>query len=175
MQQTTIAGKPLHTMLMAAPAVLIPFGFILDALHSATGDEDYAKASYYSMAGGVIGGLAASAVGVADYVADKPEGEAKQDSQVHAVLTGAAMLASVANLILKRSNRQHTTGALVLSAIAAAGALANSVVGKGAQDVNGEHAEAGMHTDDDKTRIDHTRGDVEQYVVAGPSVLHAPQ
>lgn len=175
MQKNTIAGKPLHTMLMAAPAVLIPFGFILDALHSATGDEDYAKASYYSMAGGVIGGLAASAVGVAQYVADKPEGEAKQESQVHAVLTGAAMLASVANLILKRSNRQHTTGALVLSAIAAAGALANSVVGKGAEDVNGAHAEAGMHTDDDKTRIDHTRVDVEQYVAAGPSVLRAPQ
>lgn len=175
MQNNTIAGKPLHTMLMAAPAVLIPFGFILDALHSATGDEDYAKASYYSMAGGVIGGLAASAVGVAQYVADKPEGEAKQESQVHAVLTGAAMLASVANLILKRSNRQHTTGALVLSAIAAAGALANSVVGKGAQDASGEHAEAGVHTDDDKTRIDHTRVDVEQYVAAGPSVLRAPQ
>lgn len=172
MQKTTIAGQPLHTILMAAPAVLIPFGFILDALHSATGDEDYAKASYYSMAGGVIGGLAASAVGVADYVAEKPEGEAKQESQLHAMLTGAAMLASVANLILKRSNRQHTTGALVLSAIAAAGTLATTVSGKGA---NAEHAEAGVHTDDDKVRIDHTNVDVEQYVAAGPSKLHAPQ
>ncbi|UVW29596.1 DUF2231 domain-containing protein [Massilia sp. H6] len=175
MHNTTIAGKPLHTMLMAAPAVLIPFGFILDALHNATGDEDYAKASFYSIAGGVVGGLAASTVGVAQYVADQPEGQAKHESQVHAVLTGAAMLASVANLILKRSNRQHTTGALVLSAIAAAGALANSVVGNGAHAANGEHAEAGVHTDDDKTRIDHTRGDVEQYVVAGPSALHAPK
>ena len=172
MHQTTIAGQPLHTILMAAPAVLIPFGFILDALHSATGDEDYAKASYYSMAGGVIGGLAASAVGVADYVADKPQGEARHESQLHAVLTGAAMLASVANLILKRSNRQHTTGALVLSAIAAAGTLATTIAGKGA---NGEHAEAGVHTDDDKVRIDHTNVDVEQYVAAGPSKLHAPQ
>ena len=175
MQKTTIAGQPLHTILMAAPAVLIPFGFILDALHSATGDEDYAKASYYSMAGGVIGGLAASAVGVADYVADKPEGEAKQESQLHAVLTGAAMLASVANLILKRSNRQHTTGALVLSAIAAAGTLATSVAGKGVKGVNDDHAEVGVHTDDDKVRIDHNSLDVEQYVAAGPSNLHAPQ
>jgi uncharacterized membrane protein len=172
MQETTIAGKPLHTILMAAPAVLIPFGFILDALHSATGDDDYAKASYYSMAGGVLGGLAASAVGVADYVAEKPEGEAKHESQLHAVITGAAMLASVANLILKRSNRQHTTGALVLSAIAAAGTIANTVMGKRP---DGEHAEAGVHTDADKTRIDHTNVDVEQYVAAGPSGLHAPQ
>lgn len=172
MHQTTIAGQPLHTILMAAPTVLIPFGFILDALHSATGDEDYAKASYYSMAGGVIGGLAASAVGVADYVAEKPEGEAKHQGQIHAMIGGAALLASVANMILKRSNRQHTTGALVLSAIAAAGTLASNYYGK---DASSEHAEAGVHTDDDKVRIDHTNVDVEQYVAAGPSKLHAPQ
>lgn len=172
MHQTTIAGQPLQPILMAAPAVLIPFGFILDALHSATGDEDYAKASYYSMAAGVVGGLAASAVGVADYVADKPEGEAKHQGQMHAMITGAALLASVANLILKRDNRQHGAGALVLSAIAATGTLASTYYGKSA---SGEHAGAGVHTDDDKVRIDHTNADVEQYVAAGPSRLHAPQ
>jgi uncharacterized membrane protein len=176
MNKITIAGQPLHTILKAAPTVLIPFGFILDALHNATGDEDYAKASYISMAGGVIGGLAASAAGVADYVAEKPEGQAKQDSQLHAMITGAAMLASVANLILKRSNRQHTTGALVLSAIAAAGTLATNVAGKRSNgEESSEHAEVGVHTDGDKTRIDHTNVDVEQYVAAGPSDLHAPQ
>jgi uncharacterized membrane protein len=176
MQKITIAGQPLHSILMAAPAVLIPFGFILDALHSATGDEDYAKASYLSMAGGVIGGLAASAAGVADYVAEKPEGEAKQEGQLHAVLTGAALLASVGNLILRRSRREHTVGALALSAIAAAGTLASTVYGKRmdtAQDA--DHAEAGVHADQDKVRIDHTNPDVEQYVAAGPSSLHAPQ
>lgn len=172
MQKITIAGQPLHTILMAAPAVLIPFGFILDALHSATGDEDYAKASYLSMAGGVIGALAASAAGVADYVAEPPEGEAKHEGQLHAILTGAAMLASVGNLILRRSKREHTVGALALSAIAAAGTLASTVYGKR---MDGDHAEVGMHTDQDKVRIDHTNLDVEQYVTAGPSNLHAPQ
>ena len=172
MHKTTIAGQPLHTILMAAPTVLIPFGFILDALHSATGDEDYAKASYYSMAGGVVGGLAASVAGVADYVAEHPDGEAKHHGQMQAMITGAALLASVANLILKRDKRQHTTGALALSAIAAAGTLASRYYG---QNTAGEHAEAGVHTDQDKVRIDHTNVDVEQYVAAGPSPLHAPQ
>ena len=180
MNKITVAGQPLHSILMAAPAVLIPFGFILDALYSATGDEDYAKASTISMAGGVIGGLAASAAGVADYVAEKPEGEAKQEGQLHAILTGASLLASVGHLILRRSRREHTLGALALSAIAAAGTLASSAYGKrmagghGGSSEAGEHAEAGVHTDQDKVRIDHTNPDVEQYVAAGPSTLHAP-
>ncbi|RLM52608.1 hypothetical protein DVK02_16465, partial [Halobellus sp. Atlit-31R] len=73
MNKITIAGQPLHSVLSAAPAILIPFGFILDAMHSATGDEDYAKASYLSMGAGIVGGLAASVAGVAEYVADKPQ------------------------------------------------------------------------------------------------------
>ncbi|MGH8855092.1 MAG: DUF2231 domain-containing protein, partial [Telluria sp.] len=140
------------------------------ALHSATGDEDYAKASYLSMAGGVIGGLAAGAASVADYVAEHPEGEAKHESQLHAMLSGAALLASVGSLILRRSKREHTAGALALSAIAAAGTLASTVYGKRADD----HAAAGVQADQDKVRIDHSNPDVEQYVAAGPSPLHAP-
>ena len=61
---------------------------------------------------------------------------------------------------------------LALSTAAAAGTLASNYYGK---DASGEHAEAGVHTDDDKARIDHTNVDVEQYVAAGPSTLHAPQ
>jgi uncharacterized membrane protein len=171
MHKITIAGQPLHTVLMAAPAVLIPFGFILDALHSATGDEDYAKASYVSMASGVVGALAASAAGVADYVADKPEGEARHDGQLHAILTGAAVLASVGNLILRKSRREHTVGALALSAIAAAGTLASTVYGRRMD----EHALASAPSTQDAVRIDPASTQVRQYVSDGPPALKRPQ
>jgi uncharacterized membrane protein len=172
MNKITIAGQPLHSILGAAPAILIPFGFILDAMHSATGDEDYAKASYLSVAGGIVGGLAASAAGVADYVADKPQGAAKREGQLHAALTGAALLVGAANLVLRRQGAHARGGSLALTALSAAGVLASEYLGKR---VGGEHAEAGVHTDDDKVRIDHTAPDVEQYVAAGPSPLHAPE
>ncbi|MCD2517330.1 DUF2231 domain-containing protein [Massilia sp. G4R7] len=176
MQKTTIAGHSLHSILMAAPAVLIPFGFILDALHSATGDEDYAKASYLSMAGGIAGGLAASVAGAVDYAAEKPQGDTKQEGQLHAALTGAALLAGAANLILRREGRHDSGGSLALSAIAAAGTLASSWFGMRMS--GSDHAQVGMGAENAQqdVRIDHTALDVEQYVAAGPSTtLHPPQ
>jgi uncharacterized membrane protein len=182
MNKITIAGQPLHSILGAAPAVLIPFGFILDAMHSATGDEDYAKASYLSMGAGIVGGLAASAAGVADYVADKSQGakvqdETKRESQLHAALTGAALLVGAANLVLRRQGTHARGGSLALTALSAAGVLASEYLGKrmGGNSESGEHAEAGVHADGQDVRIDHRAPDVEQYVAAGPSSLHAPE
>ncbi len=176
MNKITIAGQPLHSILGAAPAILIPFGFILDAMHSATGDEDYAKASYLSMGAGIVGGLAAGAAGVADYVADKPQGEAKREGQLHAALTGAALLVGAANLVLRRQGSHARGGSLALTALSAAGVLASEYLGRrmGGDSDSGEHAEAGVHADGQDVRIDHRAPDVEQYVAAGPSSLHAP-
>ncbi|MFN3788467.1 DUF2231 domain-containing protein [Massilia sp.] len=177
MNKITIAGQPLHSILGAAPAVLIPFGFILDAMHSATGDEDYAKASYISMGAGIVGGLAASAAGVADYVADKPQGDAKHEGQLHAALTGAALLVGAANLVLRRQGSHARGGSLALTALSAAGVLASEYLGRrmGGDSDTGEHAEAGVHADGQDVRIDHRAPDVEQYVAAGPSSRHAPE
>ncbi|MCA1246078.1 DUF2231 domain-containing protein [Massilia sp. MS-15] len=177
MNKITLAGQPLHAVLGAAPAVLIPFGFILDAMHSATGDEDYAKASYLSMAGGIIGGLAAGVAGVADYVADKPQGEARHEGQLHGALTGAALLVGAANLVLRRQGTHARGGSLALTALSAAGVLASEYLSQrmGKEAGTGERAEAGVHTDQDDIRIDHRAPDVEQYVAAGPSSLHAPE
>ncbi|CAN7549889.1 DUF2231 domain-containing protein [Massilia sp. LjRoot122] len=174
MNKITIAGQPLHSILSAAPAVLIPFGFILDAMHSATGDDDYAKASYLSMGAGIVGGLAASAAGVADYVADKPQGEAKREGQLHAALTGAALLVGAANLVLRRQGSHARGGSLALTALSAAGVLASEYLSK-QMSGSGTHAEAGVHANQADVRIDHSAPDVEQYVAAGPSTLHAPQ
>ncbi len=183
MNKITIAGQPLHSILSAAPAVLIPFGFILDAMHSATGDEDYAKASYLSMGAGIVGGLAASAAGVADYVANKPQADqvqadSKREGQLHAALTGAALLVGAANLVLRRQGAHARGGSLALTALSAAGVLASEYLGKriGSEaGASGQHAEAGVHAKQDDVRIDHTATDVEQYVAAGPSTMHAPE
>lgn len=177
MNKITIAGQPLHSILGAAPGILIPFGFILDAMHSATGDEDYAKASYLSMGAGIVGGLAAGAAGVADYVADKPQGEARREGQLHAALTGAALLVGAANLVLRRQGSHARGGSLALSALSAAGVLASEYLGRrmGGHGESGEPAEAGLHADGQDVRIDHRVPDVEQYVAAGPSSLHAPE
>ena len=63
MPLTTFAGHPLHPQLITMPAGLLPFSLVLDLLHLKTGRRSYADAAYYTMIGGLAGGVAAGAAG----------------------------------------------------------------------------------------------------------------
>jgi uncharacterized membrane protein len=91
MPKSTFAGHPLHPMLIAAPAALIPFAFVLDAMHRSTRDTSYSKAAYYSLVGGLLGGTAAAAAGVMDYLTILSETEVKRSANVHAILNGGSL------------------------------------------------------------------------------------
>lgn len=178
MHQTKVAGHSLRSILIAAPTVLIPFSFILHAMHRATGDTDYAKASYYSMVGGVVGGVAASVVGTIDHSGETKEGQMKHDGQMRAALTGVAMLAHTANLILRRRGSHDHGGSVFLSAISAVGTLAARHFDDRieAQRADGGSDVAGVGSAGQDVRIDHSAPDVEQYVAAGPgTATHPPQ
>jgi uncharacterized membrane protein len=129
MPKSTVAGHPLHPMLIVAPAALIPFAFALDALHRATGDDSYADAAYYSLAGGLLGGAAAAAAGIMDYLTIAPETAVKRTANVHAALNSAAMLAAGANLLARRGKPHHRGGSLLLSALATAGVVVSGWFG----------------------------------------------
>lgn len=123
MPKSTFAGHPLHPMLIVAPAALIPFGFILDAMHRATDNDDYATASYYSLTGGLISGLAAGVAGAMDYMAIERDTEVKRTANVHALLNTGALALTAANVALRRGTHSHRGGSLAMSALAAAGVL----------------------------------------------------
>jgi uncharacterized membrane protein len=123
MPKVTFAGHPLHPMLIVAPAALIPFGFILDAMHRSTGNDDYANAAYYSLVGGLVGGIAAGAAGAMDYMAITSQTEVKRTANTHAMLNGGALALTAANVALRKNRPAHAGGSLALSALAAAGVL----------------------------------------------------
>jgi uncharacterized membrane protein len=129
MPKSTLVGHPLHPMLIVAPAALIPFGFILDGIHRATDDDDYANAAFYSLTSGLIGGLAAGVAGAMDYLEIDSGTEVKQTANVHAMLNGGALAATAANLALRRNEYKHTGGSLALSAIAAVGVIVSGWFG----------------------------------------------
>jgi uncharacterized membrane protein len=129
MPTTTFAGHPLHPMLIVAPAALIPFGFILDAMHRRSGKASYSDAAYYSLVGGVVGGLAAGAAGAMDYLAIEPQTGVKQTANVHAALNIGALALTAANVLARRNTRHHRGGSLAMSAIAAAGVLVSGWFG----------------------------------------------
>jgi len=123
MPKSTLAGHPLHPILIVAPAALIPFGFILDAMHRSTGKESYSNAAYYSLVGGLAGGLAAATAGIMDYLTIPTRTDVKRTANLHAVLNASALTLTAANLAARKNKQDHQGGSLVLSAIAAAGVL----------------------------------------------------
>jgi uncharacterized membrane protein len=129
MPKSTLAGHPLHPMLIVAPAALIPFGFVLDALYRSTGKESYSNAAYYSLMGGFVGGLAAGAAGAMDYLTIDSETEVKRTANVHAILNSSALALTAMNLMSRRNKRDHKGGSLALSAISALGVVVSGWFG----------------------------------------------
>jgi uncharacterized membrane protein len=129
MPKSTLAGHPLHPMLVVAPAALLPFAAVLDTMHRVTGNDDYAKAAYYSLTGALIGGLAAGVAGAMDYLTIEPDTDVKRTANTHAIINTGALAVTAANVAMRRSEPSHTGGSLLLSTLAAAGVIVSGWFG----------------------------------------------
>jgi uncharacterized membrane protein len=182
MPKLTLAGHPLHPMLIVAPAALIPFGFILDAMARSTDNDDYANAAYYSLTGGLIGGLAAGVAGAMDYVEIESETEVKRTANVHAILNGGALALTAANVVMRRDEYKHggTGATLAMGAIAALGVLVSGWFGgklvyeqgmrvKGVSPI-GDAPDVKMLPADE--RVEHAMHGVERHMPSAGPMMH---
>jgi len=64
-----LLGHPVHPMLIVYPLGLLSTGVIFDLLYVTTGNEELAIVSFWAIAAGVIGGLAAAVFGWWDFFA----------------------------------------------------------------------------------------------------------
>ena len=178
MPKVTFAGHPLHPMLIVAPAALIPFAFILDAMHGATSNSSYSNAAYFSLVGGLVGGVAAATAGAMDYLMIESDTDVKRTANMHAILNGGALALTAANVAMRKNQPAHTGGSLALSAIAAVGVLVSGWFGgrlvyeqgmrvKGVSPV-GDATEAKLPGDE---YIEHAFAAPEQYLPSsGPAL-----
>lgn len=180
MPKSTLAGHPLHPMLVVAPAALLPFSFILDAMHNATDNDDYANAAYYGLTGALIGGAAAAMAGAMDYLTIERDTDVKRTANLHAMLNGGVMVATAANVLMRRNQPRHVGGSLALSAIGALGVIVSGWFGgrlvyeqgmrvKGVSPVEHER-DVKMLPGDEK--IEHAMVGAEKYVPSAGPVLH---
>ena len=130
MPKSTIAGHPLHPQLIAAPAALLPFSLIMDLMHLRTGDETYAHVAHHALVGGVIGGMAAAAAGLMDYLEIPKETEVARAADIHASLNAGAIALYGVNAMI-RSSRRTPSGRLptLLSAIGTGALVASAWYG----------------------------------------------
>jgi uncharacterized membrane protein len=130
MYKTTLAGHPLHPILVPAPAALLPASLVLDLMYFVTRKKSYADAAYYNMVGGFFGGLAAGVAGAIDYFSIPTKTKTKNIANIHASLNLAVFGLYSVNLLLRRGKRVPTgTLPLLLSAIGSAGIFVSAWYG----------------------------------------------
>jgi uncharacterized membrane protein len=78
-------GHPIHPMLIVYPLGLLSTAVIFDALYLATDNPDLATFSFWALAAGLVGGLAAAIFGVIDWMGIPKGTRARRIGTFHGV------------------------------------------------------------------------------------------
>lgn len=113
----SIAGHPLHPILITFPVGLLIFSLVCD-LGSLTnpGNPNWANAALYGMVGGFIGALAAAVPGLIDLLSIVNP-KVRKIGYTHMGLNLTAVVLYAANLWLRFHGTANTSTPLVLSVI----------------------------------------------------------
>lgn len=113
----SIAGHPLHAMLIVFPVGLLIFSLVCDLGALVwRGDSDWEVAALYAMAGGFVGALVAAIPGLVDLFS-LANPKVKRIGMIHMSLNLTAVVLYAANLWLRFHGASFAGVPLVLSLI----------------------------------------------------------
>ena len=114
-----IMGHPLHPILIPFPLGLLSTSVVFDVVHLLAGNGKWSEVSFWMIAAGVIGGLAAAIFGLIDWLAIPSGTRAKAVGMWHGA-TNVVMVALFIVSWLLRANAPGDPGivAIVLSFVA---------------------------------------------------------
>lgn len=115
-KRASVAGHPIHPMLVPLPIGLWVFSLVCDIVFFAKGTDIWSILALYSMMGGVIGALLAALPGFFDLY-NMPPSEAKKIGLWHMTINLSLVTLYVLNF-LWRLNVGPETGPFVLSILA---------------------------------------------------------
>jgi len=98
--RASIAGHPVHVMLVNIPIGLWVFSLICDFSYVGTGDARWAITAYFTLAGGVVGALAAAVPGLIDLLGLR-DPRALRVGMYHLVLNLGIVAAQALNFWLR--------------------------------------------------------------------------
>ena len=119
MPRLSVLDHPVHPILQAIPAAVLPASTTFDVLARFSGDEEgLSKAAHYSLIFGLVGAVGAAATGALDYyeIENRP---VRRIALFHG-LTNAALIGSYALSLRRRKNHEADGTALALSVLGAA-------------------------------------------------------
>jgi uncharacterized membrane protein len=111
-----IAKHPIHPVLVVFPIGLWVFSFVCDLVYAVNGHESWNDAAFYSIAGGIVGGLAAAIPGFVDlFSLDRPI--VKRLGITHMLLNVCAVALFSTNLFLRTQMGAGSVAPVLLSVI----------------------------------------------------------
>jgi uncharacterized membrane protein len=125
-----LAGHAIHPMLVVFPLGLLATAFVFDLVHLYTGAGHWAMISYWLIAAGIIGGLAAAPFGTIDWMAIPAGTRAKSVGLTHGLGNVVVLAFFAASWYLRRGHVVDPgTVPIVLAGIGVALSLATAWLG----------------------------------------------
>lgn len=125
-----LLGHPIHQMLIVFPLGLLATSFFFDLFYLFRGVQSLASASFWMIAAGIIGGLAAAVFGLIDWLAIPSGTRAKAIGLWHGGGNVVVVVLFAASWILRRpAPAAPPTSAIILSALGVAIALVTGWLG----------------------------------------------
>ncbi len=126
--QAKAAGHAIHQQLIVFPLGLLATAVVFDVLGLATDNPNFAIASHYMIAAGVLTGLLAAVFGVIDYLAIPTGTRARRIGALHGIGNVGVLALFAVSWLLRTTPVDHVPSTLAF-ALAVAGALLAIVTG----------------------------------------------
>jgi uncharacterized membrane protein len=119
MNRMTIAGHPVHPMLVTIPIGLWIFSLICDIVFASNGDAAWQTTAYLTLGGGIIGALLAAIPGLVDLLT-LHEGTERRTGVMHMSINLAIVVVQGINFWIRTQADYNPGLALGLSVVAVA-------------------------------------------------------
>lgn len=126
--RVTVAGHPIHPMLVSLPIGLWIFSLVCDFGFIITGDSRWAVVAYFTLGGGVVGALLAAVPGFIDLLG-LHEPRAHRVGLYHMILNLAIVAIQAVNFWLRTADEGAGALPLGISIVAVAALVASGWLG----------------------------------------------
>ena len=120
----SIAGHPLHPILVAFPIGLWTFAFVADLIHLfLSSNYAWKETAFFCIGGGLIGALVAAAPGLVDYAGITGGGRLKRIAVAHLILNVGALAIFGTSFWLRWNERAAQASSLLPVVLCGLGVL----------------------------------------------------
>jgi len=126
--RVTVAGHPIHPMLVTVPIGLWVFSLASDIVFASTGDNRWEVTAYFCLGGGVVGALLAAVPGFIDLLG-LHEGTERRTGITHMVINLSIVVLQIISFWLRGRTDVGLQAPMLLSVVAVAALFVSGWLG----------------------------------------------